>query len=1583
MYYSKNQGSDHNHQESTSTFNLKGTDVISLVFRNFIIREAEDLKELLGFRSRDLRNVALGIIFPEIQPGGDRSIEIIKELVSDLKQGESRRMSFQLKHSHGFLIPSEVEIECLHEDTYILRIPAEHTQITNDLIQRIAGADPEIAELIKYSPVLYRMSDERNDFYYFSNKWLQFTGKKVIEELRTGWFDFVYHEDREMVRKIIEYACQKSIKYEFSYRLLRHDSAVRWIYESGIPLFDNDGNFLGYLAVSVDISRFREAEINILDQKEKLRFITEHAPVMFRMSDERNQFYYFSKHWLDFTGKSLKQEVGGSWWQSIHDEDYKLVKETLDLAFGKRKKFEISYRIRNKEGSYRWILDTGIPVYNQLGKYSGYITAAIDISEQKEADEKKGRLKAFKESEKNLQVSLEKSDLIVLSIDKDKKINYCNEYFLELSGMEKSEILGREIYDLVDFFDTDGNQTDPVKNLIRRKGFSKTFEGRIKSSFREKFIIRFSSILLHGADDSTTSVTLVGENITDKRKVREALIETNAQLKDLFDKANDLIQIFSADGKFLFVNKTWKNKLGYEDHEIPLLTFENILDDSLREKTIQEINSASPDFPERKIDSILVSKTGEKIDVSGTVYSTFKGEKPVEIRGIFHDVTDRVRVQKAQNISYRISDLALNSPNMEDLYRRIRSELQKILNADNFFIALCDQDKKELSFPYFVDENRNPEEPVDKRKFQNGLTEYAIRTNQPLLLRKNELLKLKENENLIIMGIMPAIWLGVPLRLEGKVIGLLCAQHYHDPKAYSRSDLELLEFISGQIATAIDRKQKEEKIIEQSGRLQSIFESGTHMIWSVNRNYAFTSSNRNFHEFIHQNIPENRDYQLATYDMDEINRNPFWRKRYDRAFRGEIVQFESKFIDINSRKECWKSIVLSPIYSNSGVVREISGIAYDITASKTAQLALSESEEKFRNIFESFQDIYFRCDFHGKIILLSPSVKDMLGYEPEELIGKDINNYYLYSKQARKLLKELIKNKSYRDFEASLVNKKGDIIQFICNVRLIYDNNIRSAAIEGVARDITKIKEANLELKQAKEVAEKSLKVKELFLANMSHEIRTPMNGIIGMIDLLEGTTITDEQKAYVGTIKKSSETLLNILNDILDLSKIEAGKMQLKKEPVRLRSVLEKIYALFSQQALAKNIKLYYHLSERLPEYLMIDETRLLQILSNLVSNAIKFTEGGGSIDIDMKKAKVLGKKHMIKCTVSDSGIGISPESTKQLFNLFTQLDTTTTKTYSGTGLGLAISKELTKLMGGKIGVFSTMGHGSSFWFTFEADPTEKMAVIENKLVESDIQIEGYFKNENIRILLVDDNAVNRQVAGEILRKSGCTVDLAEDGKKSIELVSKQHYDLIFMDIQMPEMDGVTATRRIKSMNLENLPPIVAMTAYSMKEDRERFLQQGLDDYIPKPIRANDLINKVRQWIRDENSIPNKPEATGSKAQVINMTIVNQLKDLGGPEMIEQVFADFIRESKEQLEASNTAIKSKDYVTIKNHLHTIKGNAGTLGVEKFSKLAEDIEKKLKNEDYETLEQDLNFLNLTFYEFENKYQNIINQINNE
>jgi CheY-like chemotaxis protein/HPt (histidine-containing phosphotransfer) domain-containing protein len=554
---------------------------------------------------------------------------------------------------------------------------------------------------------------------------------------------------------------------------------------------------------------------------------------------------------------------------------------------------------------------------------------------------------------------------------------------------------------------------------------------------------------------------------------------------------------------------------------------------------------------------------------------------------------------------------------------------------------------------------------------------------------------------------------------------------------------------------------------------------------------------------------------------------------------------------------------------------------------------------------------------------------------------------------------------------------------------LLLNDESGTPIFAALARDITELKRNQAELVKAKEEAERSLKVKERFLANMSHEIRTPMNGIIGMLDLINDTSLNTEQKDYVLTMRRSSETLLNILNDILDLSKIEAGKMVLNEAPVALEEVFEKLTALFSQVARAKNNTLRYHFGEGLPQYIIADQTRLLQILSNLTSNALKFTENG-SVRLGVSSVWVKGKFHKVKVEVHDSGIGISPDNLKLLFNAFSQVDTSSRKTFGGTGLGLAISKELCRLMKGEIGVESESGKGSTFWFTFETKET-LISPTQQKSEQAEIQLENFFKNYSPTVLLVDDNFVNRKVASEILKKAGCKVDTADSGRQAIALVTQhfspdsQHYDAIFMDIQMPDMDGIETTQHLRAQFGTNLPIIVAMTAYSMKEDRERFLSQGMDDYVPKPIRAQVLIQKVKEIVdmgkdrQESNALQNKQKTIAQEIEVpiIDLDVVAQLRDLGGMELVSSIFEDFVVESTELVNEAVAAFAQNDIATVKSHLHTLKGSAGTIGVMRVAEIARISEGKLKVNDTSTLTEDLPHLEREFQTFLADYQQIL------
>ncbi len=382
--------------------------------------------------------------------------------------------------------------------------------------------------------------------------------------------------------------------------------------------------------------------------------------------------------------------------------------------------------------------------------------------------------------------------------------------------------------------------------------------------------------------------------------------------------------------------------------------------------------------------------------------------------------------------------------------------------------------------------------------------------------------------------------------------------------------------------------------------------------------------------------------------------------------------------------------------------------------------------------------------------------------------------------------------------------------------------------------------QTNKDLKEAKEKAEYATYTKSMFLANMSHEIRTPLNGIIGMTEILENSELTKDQKKNLEIIKISGENLLSIINDILDFSKIEAGQIELDVFPFDLEKQLNTVYNLLKFKADDRHIYLKIEIDDNVPRYIRSDSLRINQILINLINNAIKFTERGGVI-IKVKLSTKKNAGSIIKFEVQDTGIGIPKEKQGTIFQNFTQADASTTRKYGGTGLGLAISKKLAYMLGGEIGLNSEPGKGSVFWFTV------KVEFANADEVEKDVENTGVEVNFSLfKVLLAEDNIINQKVGSMVLKTLGLYCDMVSNGKEALKMQLRNHYDVILMDVHMPEMDGLEATGEIRkyyALHTDKKPPvIVAVTANAFKEDRDRCIAAGMDYYLSKPFKTNDI---------------------------------------------------------------------------------------------------------------------------------------------
>jgi PAS domain S-box-containing protein len=663
-----------------------------------------------------------------------------------------------------------------------------------------------------------------------------------------------------------------------------------------------------------------------------------------------------------------------------------------------------------------------------------------------------------------------------------------------------------------------------------------------------------------------------------------------------------------------------------------------------------------------------------------------------------------------------------------------------------------------------------------------------------------------------------------------------------------------------------------------------------------------------------------------------------------------------------------------------GKVVGVSGLARDVTSQR-------ESETRFTELFETLQEGVYFCDHEGTLLDLNPAMVRLLGYSHrDELVGTNIGK--LYFDTPRDPFPERVHThlSSSLTREITLRRKDGTPIICIDNSNAIGDAAGRMIRHQGTLVDITVRKRSEVELQKAKEAAEAANTAKSAFLATMSHEIRTPMNAVIGMTELALDTELTLEQREYLTMVRESGKSLLRLINDILDFSKIEAGKLELDCTDFSLRHCINEMVKILGVRARQKDLELSIQIAPETPDSLLGDPGRLRQVLSNLVDNAIKFT-ANGAVVLKIEKDSQSGEEVCLHFSVADSGIGIPREKQQLIFEAFSQADNSTTRKYGGTGLGLSISSRLVQLMSGRIWVESEANRGSAFHFTAhfgvreqpaEATPLQGGMPDSGVLAARRPHREG---RQELRILLVEDNTINQILAERLVRKRGHQLVVTSNGREALAALESERFDLILMDVQMPEMSGVevTAAIRQKEKNTGEHIPIIATTASAMKEDKERCLQAGMDAYISKPIERELLFETIDMLTGYSTDAKPGGAEVQSCDPVFDVVAVLDSLD-GDSELLREVAGIFLAQCPKHMEKIHGAISNQDPELLARGAHGLKGSAANLlaqGVVEAAHKLEEIGRAGSmagsGEALATLEEELGKLRSALGELEREY----------
>lgn len=888
----------------------------------------------------------------------------------------------------------------------------------------------------------------------------------------------------------------------------------------------------------------------------------------------------------------------------------------------------------------------------------------------------------------------------------------------------------------------------------------------------------------------------------------------------------------------------------------------------------------------------------------------------------------------------------------------------------------------------------------------------------------------------------------VPIAVEGRFWGFIGFDDCSNERAWTRSEVSILTASAGSIGAAIIRKASEEALRETRDYLESLIDYASAPILVWDPSFRITRFNHAFERLVGRTSGEVLGRHLEMLFPEESRDESMANiQRTLSGERWEAVEMPVQRTDGTVRIVLWNSAAIYNKESTAVVATIAQG--QDITERTQAE----DEVRRLTKALDTMPSGIVLSDFEGEVEYINQGFMDLIGIsDKSQILGTTISSFT--DEEGGRIIDDVIVPTliSAGQWRGEMPIKRSDGSIFPAEVVTSAVQNGQGTPEYVIAsfNDISRRKIMEDELLKAKDAALAAAQAKSEFLANMSHEIRTPMNAIIGMTGLMLGTALTQEQREYVETVRSCGDSLLEIINDILDFSKIERGRLELEREPFDLAECLNASIDLVASDASRKGLGLSYAIGPEVPEVIVGDAARLCQVLVNLISNAVKFTEKG-RVFVDVSSKKEDGH-HEILFAIEDTGIGISEEFLGKLFQSFSQVDASTTRRYGGTGLGLAIARRLVEMMGGRIWAESTPGKGSKFYFMIEAESAdagsaicyrpdlagkkvlaigtssrivsdlarswsmlpeaaehsmhgdvldlerydvlvvdaedEELKEIASRarkqrglpliaLISSDDDLKGLEfsaavgkpvkasslynafisifcrrarthaaraqevidstmgERHPLKILVVEDNLVNQKVAVRMLERMGYRADIASNGLEVLQALERQHYDLVLMDIQMPEMDGLEATRRIRGQ-AHYQPYIIAMTAHALEGDRERCLQAGMDDYIAKPVKIEELQHALESSL--DHIVPEP---------AVDQMVIEGLRKLqmdGEPDIIEELGLLFLDRAPGRIEAMHQALESRDPEKLSREAHNLKSSSANLGAMKLSALARDLE---------------------------------------